>query len=101
MSKHTLKCVRACQVPGYGIVRKDAVIALDEDEIDDRIRSCFVDAETGTPVTARRSKGLEDMTKDELQFRAEQLGVQFGTRMAKAELINLIRTAEADITERA
>lgn len=101
MDKRTLKCTRPCQVKGYGIVRKDAVIALDDAEIDDRIRSCFVDAETGSPVTATRSKGLDDMTKDELQFRAEQLGVQFGTRMTKAELIALIQTAEADITERA
>ena len=101
MDTRKLKCTRACQVPGFGIVKPEAVIALPAPEIDARIEACFVDAETGAAVTATRSHGLDDLTKEELQTRAEQLGISFGSRMTKAELISLIVRAEANVTERA
>lgn len=96
-----LKCVRACQVKSFGIVQRDAVIELDEQDIDDRICGCFVDAESGDKVTTQASGGLASLTKEELAFRAERLGIPVGSRMTKAELLSAIQAAEETVKLRA
>lgn len=96
-----LKCVRACQVKGFGIVQRDAVIELDEREVDDRICGCFVDAESGAQVTTQASGGLASLTKEDLAFRAERLGLPVSSRTTKAELLTMIQSAEASVQQRA
>lgn len=95
-----LKCVRPCQVSGFGIVRRDAVIELPEKDIDERIGACFVDADSGAKVTARVSGGLASLAKEELAFRAERLGIPVGARTTKAELLAAIQSAEAEVQVR-
>lgn len=95
-----LICVRPCQVPGYGIVKQDAVIELPKGEVDDRIRACFKAAD-GETVTAKKSAGLEDLSKEALLQRAESLGLPVSSRTTKAELLTLIQAAENASVRRA
>lgn len=96
-----LICVRPCQVPGFGIVRQDAVIELPQSEVDARIRACFKSADGDEAVTAKKSAGLEGLPKEALYQRAEALGLPVSSRTTKAELLTLIQAAENASVRRA
>lgn len=104
--KKRLRCLKPCQISGFGIVPKDALIELPEARIDGRILSCFEVAESAEAEgaddakTLRESRGLDDLNKAALAERAEALKIPVSPKMTKAVLIELIEQAESTPEER-
>lgn len=80
-------------IPGIGYVTRGDVFDLPDDKIDARIQRACVNAD-GSRITIE-VRTLESLTLADLKTKAQAMGVSFGPRTSKAQLIERIEEMEA------
>lgn len=88
-----LEAISNIIIEGLGYITRGDVFEIADNKIDDRIRRNCVNAD-GSPITVE-ARSLESLTLADLKTKAQAMGVSFGPRTTKAQLIERIEEMES------